>query len=243
MNASDSGFAIRSVEEPTPDLSEQREVCLVTAAKSLLYCSGIPGSPAELIDRLILRTQSINGLQVRRGGRPPSAGQPWGGSDSAVDTTTERLRLWMGAKRSSADAPALDTAVAGVLSGSWGMLDATTVDALARTSVDDVRSRRFGDQVLALVGIAQELDAMRCALEPSLDAFADALTAYVVAINSSMAESRYWTRVRVVSLINAFVSGTGEVHRSVRPKGLGHTESARALEPTRYKSPLGSLAG
>jgi hypothetical protein len=130
---------------------------------------------------------------------PPSVLGCWDGIESATERTRNRLAGWIGDKRTGRDTAAIDLVSQTMLrSEVESPLDAAMLDALRRVSPSDLDEREFGSQVGALLVVESELSGLLGGgTDIDADAFADALTAYLVALNTSMAETRGWVWQRI----------------------------------------------
>ncbi|WP_327000255.1 hypothetical protein OHA72_34640 [Dactylosporangium sp. NBC_01737] len=145
----------------------------------------------------------------------------------AAAATRQRAVGWLGRRRQPVDRDALDQVFGSLLRfRSDVSVRAGLAEAATRVGVEDIEERTFGAQVVTLLVIEREL-AQRCRSEAGSDpdTFADALTAYLAAVNQSSSELQPWARQRIVRYVTEFLT------RRRLPQGRQLTLTTAAPDP------------
>jgi hypothetical protein len=200
-------------------------VLLRGAGSTLVYEPGPDLDLAGGLAKLSAITAGLPGQAVRFG--VPETGVR--STLEATAATRQRALAWLGRRRQPVDRAALDQ----VFSALRRFRSDVTVragleEAAARIGVEDIEDRMFGAQVVMLLVLERDL-AARCrgggGGDP--DTFADALTAYLAAVNQASSEIQPWSRQRIVRYLTEFLT------RRRLPQGRQLTLTAAAVAPDR----------
>lgn len=189
---------------PQPHAGAVTGLSLRDGERTLVYECGPGLDAAGALAKLSAVLAAVAGERV-------SVGVPDAGLRSAVDATAatrERAVAWLGRTRRPVDRAALDLVFSSLLRfRSDVAVRAGFAEAVARIGVDDIEERSFGAQVVPLLVIERELAARsRGGADESEDTFADALTAYLAAVNQTSAEVQPWARQRIVRHVAEFLA-------------------------------------
>ncbi|WP_156893733.1 hypothetical protein [Actinokineospora enzanensis] len=127
--------------------------------------------------------------------------------ETAVERTRTRAVEWLGERREPVDRDAVDHVMREMLRSRPDTAhEPALVEALSRVGVEDLEARHYGAQAVALLVIERELDRMFTGSKSfSMQVFARALTAYLVAVNTASYETWPWTWQRIVRYVREYV--------------------------------------
>ncbi|POM23874.1 hypothetical protein BTM25_25000 [Actinomadura rubteroloni] len=196
-----------------------RRVALRADGRTLVHdpCPGVDTRTA--LDRIAAFTAGLAGHAV-------ATRDAWGGSHAAVEATRRRAVDWLGARRTPIDRDAVDHVVATVLRTQSDPPPLPAVQsALPRVGVEDLEERHYGTQAVALLVLERELERRFKRKDTDPGVFADALTAYLVALNQASTETWPWAWQRIVRHLREYLG------RARQPQRREPTLSEQALPP------------
>ncbi|MFC0042073.1 hypothetical protein [Actinomadura rayongensis] len=216
------GWAV-TLDPAAPPRGAVRRVALRADGLTLVHDTAPGADTRAALDRLIVLTAGIAGHAV-------AAHDTWAGSDAAVAATRRRAVEWLGARRTPLDRDAVDHVVATALRNQSDPPTLPAVQsALPRVGVEDLEDRHYGTQAVALLVLERELERRfkRKATDPAV--FADALTAYLVALNQASTETWPWAWQRIVRHLREYLGRTRQPQR--REPTLSEQALPKAVRP------------
>lgn len=192
-----------------------RRLALRSDDAILAYDIGSELNLTDALDRLSTCTVDLPTLSVRVDTEPSDAAEPLAARPladditAAIQRTRQRAVNWLGTRREPVDRDAVDQVVREMLRARPDTPTGSALSAaLGRVGVEDLEERHYGAQAVATLIIERELDKrIRGAKNFRIEVFADALTAYLAAVNSVSHETWPWTWQRIVRCLCEYLTG------------------------------------
>lgn len=199
-------------------------VALRSGSDTLVHeAAGNPNATAALY-RISVITAGMRGDAV-------TVEETWPGAAAAVAATRRQAIDWLGVKAAAPDHEAVDRVVQAALRNSAeGPKLPELGAALAGVGVEDLEARHYGAQVVALLVLERELELQFGRKSRKTDwarvpVFADALTAYLVALSQASSETWPWAWQRIVRHIREFLNHRRLAKTRVMSVDLGQNMS------------------